>query len=71
MGLRPATPHELESVRAAVDEFRVRWASIPSIFPCSFSGTGDDISLEPDDIPRVLGPSKASSLSSRVLSSTP
>lgn len=43
MGMRPATPHELEAVRAAMDEFRAHWESIRPIFPCSFDGSGVDI----------------------------
>ncbi len=43
MGVSLATQHELQAVRAAVDEFRAHWASIRPIFPCSFEGTIADI----------------------------
>jgi hypothetical protein len=43
MGLRLATPHELDAVRSALDEFRAHWESIGPVFPCSFEGTGADI----------------------------
>jgi len=43
MALRPATPQELEAVRAAQDEFRVYWESIRPLFPCAFEGTSIDI----------------------------
>jgi hypothetical protein len=43
MGVSLATQHELQAVRAAVDEFRAHWVSMRPIFPCSFEGTIADI----------------------------
>jgi hypothetical protein len=43
MAVRLPTPHELEAVRYAQDEFRIHWESIRPPFPCAFDGTQVDI----------------------------
>ena len=43
MAVSLATLHELQAVRAALDDFRAHWASISPIFACPFEGTIADI----------------------------
>jgi hypothetical protein len=43
MGTRPASPEELEAVRAVAAEFREHWERHGPLFPCSFEGAPDDL----------------------------